>query len=198
MIAYIQGNLSEKTPSYIIVDCGGVGYLIKISLYTYNQIQDKTQVKIHTFLQIKEDAHTLYGFAELKEKIIFELLISVSGVGANTALMMLSAMSPAEIGEGIRLQKTNLLKAIKGIGAKTAERIILELRDKIPADIGGAEVKEMVVSSSAEDTLRKEAMAALVNMGFNKALVETKINALVKEHGSSISLSELIRLTMKN
>ncbi|MBX7241229.1 MAG: Holliday junction branch migration protein RuvA [Bacteroidia bacterium] len=198
MIAYIQGNLSEKTPSYIIVDCGGVGYLIKISLYTYNQIQNKTQVKIHTFLQIKEDAHTLYGFAELKEKSIFELLISVSGVGANTALMMLSAMSPAEIGEAIRLQKTNLLKAIKGIGAKTAERIILELRDKIPADIGGVEVKEAVISSSAEDTLRKEAMAALVNMGFNKALVETKINALVKEHGSSISLSELIRLTMKN
>ena len=198
MFAYIQGNIAEKTPSHLIIDCGGVGYFIKISLYTYNQIQDKTAAKIYTFLQIKEDAHTLYGFAEMKEKTLFELLISVSGVGANTALVMLSGLSPAELGEAIRQQKTMLLKAIKGIGPKTAERIILELKDKIPADLGGGEVRGSVSLSSAEDTLKKEALTALINMGFNRAQIEIKINLLVKEHGNTLSLSELIRLTMKN
>ncbi len=199
MIAYIQGQIAEKTPSHVTIDCGGVGYFIRISLYTYNQIQDKTQLKIHTYLQIKEDAHTLYGFAEIKEKQLFELLISVSGVGANTALMILSGLSPHELGEAIRQQKTPLLKAIKGIGAKTAERIILELKDKIPAE-GGMNLSpaEMPALSSGADLLKKESIAALVNMGFNRAQIETKINALLKEKGDTLSLSEIIRLAMKN
>lgn len=188
MIHYINGKIEEITPSFVVIDCGGVGYFIKISLYTYNQIKDKKEAKILTHFQVREDSQTLFGFAEKKEKDLFELLISVSGVGGSTALVMLSALPPVELSNAIQKQQIGVLKGIKGIGAKMSERIVLELKDKVEAH------EENVVQ---DDTLKKDAIMALVNMGFTKAIIEPKLTAILKENGA-ISLSDLIKLAMKN
>lgn len=202
MIAYIEGNIAEKTPTYVIIDCNGLGYFIKISLHTFAQIKDAARTKLHTYLQIKEDAHTLYGFAETKEKNLFELLISVSGVGANTAIAMLSSVSPGEIADAIRGQKLAILKSIKGIGAKTAERIILELKDKIPADLGSTNDSGIGVSpispASPSSQLADEALRALMGLGFNRAQMESKIADILKKSGDNLTLSDLIKMAMKN
>ena len=190
MIHYINGKIEEKTPSFVVIDCNGVGYFIKISLYTYNQIQDKAEAKILTHFQVREDSQTLFGFAEKKEKELFELLISVAGVGGNTALVMLSALPPQELSNAIQKQQIGVLKGIKGIGAKMSERIVLELKDKVEAH----EEAQNVVQA---DTLKKDAITALVNMGFTKAVIEPKLTAILKEKGA-ISLSDLIKLAMKN
>lgn len=192
MIYYIKGKIEEKTPSFVVIDCGGVGYFIKISLYTYNQIQDKQEAKILTHFQIKEDSQTLFGFYEKKEKDLFELLISVSGVGGNTALVMLSALPPEELSNAIHKQQTAVLKGIKGIGAKISERIVLELKDRVERGVG-----EGVIEKAQENPLKKDAITALVNMGFSKAVIEPKLNAMLKEN-QAITLSELIKLAMKN
>lgn len=201
MIAYIEGNIAEKKPTHVIIDCNGLGYWIKISLHTFAQIKDASHTKLHTYLQIREDAHSLYGFAEQKEKNLFELLIGVSGVGANTAIAMLSSISPGEIADAIRGQKLAILKGIKGIGAKTAERIILELKDKIPADLGSANDSGTSVSAmpiTATSSLAEEALRALMGLGFNRAQMETKLNEILKKSDGNLTLSELIKLAMKN
>lgn len=198
MIAYIEGKCAEKAPTHVIIDCGGVGYFIKISLNTYAQITDAPTLKLHTYLQIREDAHTLYGFADLKEKTLFELLISVSGVGSNTALMVLSGLSPAELSAAIRQQKTAVLKGIKGIGAKTAERVILELKDKIPVLEGEAtSLKPSAPGLVIDSRKKEEALQALVGLGFNKQQMEAKVNDILQREGESISLSDLIKMAMK-
>lgn len=198
MIAYIQGKLAEKTPAYVVIDCGGVGYFIKISLHTYGQIKDSETLKLHTFYQVREDAHVLYGFADLKEKNVFELLISVSGIGGNTALTILSGMSPSELGEAIRSQKTNVLKGIKGIGPKTAERMVLELKDKITPNIAEGGNSAGSISSPQKDNRKKEeALTALTQLGFSRSQMELKINDILKKQ-EDINLSDLIRLAMKN
>ncbi|MFN0200250.1 MAG: Holliday junction branch migration protein RuvA, partial [Bacteroidia bacterium] len=132
MIAYIEGKIAHKEPTHVVIDCHGVGYFIKISLHTYTQVQNLESVKLHTYFQVREDAHILYGFFDIKEKNLFEHLLSVSGIGGNTALTMLSATSAGELSSLIRTQNVLQLKRIKGIGQKTAERIVLELKDKLP------------------------------------------------------------------
>jgi Holliday junction DNA helicase RuvA len=134
MIAHLEGNISEIDPTAVIIDCNGVGYLVKISLYTFSAIQKLPKVKLFTHLQVREDAHVLYGFSEVRERKLFEHLMSVSGVGGNTALMMLSSLSPDELAHAIVTANEKLLQSIKGIGGKTAARIILELKDKIKLD----------------------------------------------------------------
>ena len=202
MIAYIEGNIAEKTPTYVIIDCNGLGYFIRISLHTFSHIKDASRTKLHTYLQIREDAHTLYGFAEMPEKNLFELLIGVSGVGSNTAITMLSSVSPGELADAIRGQKLPILKSIKGIGAKTAERIILELKDKMPADLGSANEAGIggspAVKASPSSQLAEEALRALMGLGFNRAQMETKLAEILKKSEGDLSLSDLIKMAMKN
>ena len=131
MITHIQGKLVEKNPTDVVIDCNGVGYLLNISLHTYSQIPDQEALKLYTHLQVREDAHTLFGFASLAEREVFRLLISVSGIGANTARTMLSSLTPKQIREGIATEDVALIQSIKGIGAKTAQRVIIDLKDKI-------------------------------------------------------------------
>lgn len=199
MIAYIDGKLAEKAPTHVVIDCNGVGYLIKISLHTYGQIQQAVdKLKLYTYYQVREDAHVLYGFAEIKEKNLFELLISVSGIGGNTALTILSGMSPSELGEAIRSQKTNVLKGLKGIGPKTAERMVLELKDKISPELTeGSGSTTSTASSPVKDARKKEeAVTALVQLGFNRTQVEAKVNDILKKQ-PDIAIADLIRMAMK-
>jgi Holliday junction DNA helicase RuvA len=203
MIAYIEGKLAEKAPTHVVIDCNGVGYFIKISLHTFQGMQEEEgRVKLLTHLQVREDAHTLYGFAEKKEQDVFLLLISVSGVGANTALSILSHSSPEELAEAIHAQKVNSLKNIKGIGQKTAERIVLELKDKISQDLLGGNIgnKSQHTPShvSVQEAKKKdEAILALTQLGFNRAQMEARITELLQVHGNDIAISELIRLAMR-
>jgi holliday junction DNA helicase RuvA len=199
MIAYIDGKLAEKAPTHVVIDCNGVGYLIKISLHTYGQIQQAVdKLKLYTYYQVREDAHVLYGFAEMKEKNLFELLISVSGIGGNTALTILSGMSPSELGEAIRSQKTNVLKGVKGIGPKTAERMVLELKDKISPELTeGAGSITGTASTPVKDARKKEeAVTALVQLGFNRTQVEAKVNDILKKQ-PDMAIADLIRMAMK-
>jgi len=131
MITHIQGKLTEKNPTHVVIDCNGVGYMLNISLHTYSQIPDIEQLKLYTHLQVKEDSHTLYGFSSLAERDIFRLLISVSGIGASIARTMLSSLTPKQVREGIASGDVALIQSVKGIGAKTAQRVILDLKDKI-------------------------------------------------------------------
>ena len=161
MITHIQGKLSEKNPTHVVIDCNGVGYMLNISLHTYSQISDNEQLKLFTHLQVKEDSHTLYGFSSLAEREIFRLLISVSGIGASIASTMLSSLTPKQIREGIATGDVVLIQSIKGIGAKTAQRVILDLKDKI---LKIYDIDE--VSVSGGNTNKDEALSALEVLGF--------------------------------
>lgn len=202
MIAYIEGKIAEKAPTHCIIACGGLGYLVKTSLFTYNQIRELEQVKLLTFFQVREDAQVLYGFYSLKEKKLFEHLISVSGIGGNTALTILSGTSPQEIIDAIKLKNTNLLKGIKGIGAKTAERIIVELKDKVLADFAdeqGGETLSLSAQDSADEgekAKKSEAVAALVMLGLPRNQVEAKVQAVLRKN-PDITLSNLIKEAMR-
>jgi holliday junction DNA helicase RuvA len=161
MIAFIEGTLVEKNPAYVVLDCNGLGYFVHIPLFTYSRIPDSGKLRLHTHLQIREDAHVLYGFHSKEELNVFRHLLSVSGVGATTALMILSAMSPEETRQAVVGSNTSLLQSIKGIGAKTAQRIVIDLKDKFE--------KEGVVSEnfgSSNNTIKEEALSALVMLGF--------------------------------
>lgn len=196
MIAYLNGKLAHKDPTYVLLEVSGIGYEVKISLHTYAAIKDKEQLKLLTYLHIKEDAHTLFGFYEGTEKRLFTHLISVSGIGPGTALMMLSSLSPAELEHAIIHEDVRTLSGVKGIGAKTAQRVILELRDKV--------LKGEVVNPSASltpashNTVRQEALSALVTLGINRLAAEKTLDTLVKQHGNALSLEELIKLALKN
>ena len=131
MITHLQGKLVEKNPTNVVIDCNGVGYLLHISLHTYSKIPDQENLKLYTYLQVREDAHTLYGFSSQTEREIFKLLISVSGVGASIARTMLSSLTPQQVKEGIASGDVGLIQSIKGIGAKTAQRVILDLKEKV-------------------------------------------------------------------
>jgi Holliday junction DNA helicase RuvA len=202
MIAHLEGNISEIDPTAVIIDCQGVGYLVKISLYTYGAIRELQKVKLFTHLQVREDAHVLYGFSEVRERKLFEHLISVSGVGGNTALMMLSSLSPDEIAHAIVTANEKLLQGIKGIGGKTAARIILELKDKIKVDKLAGDMSPtgqsaLALSAFSGMTQREEALRALVNLGFPKAQMEKKLDDIIRGAGETITVEQLIRLALK-
>lgn len=193
MYSYFEGKLVEKTPMYAIIDCNGVGYLINISLYTFSKIKDEEKCKLYTHLSIKEDAHTLFGFYDKEERILFRHLISVSGVGTNTARMMLSSLTPSEITNSIITENVSLLQSIKGIGGKTAQRIILDLKDKISKISGD---KEFLLVE--HNTKREEALSALVMLGFNKIAVEKMLDKIIRSEPVNITVEQLIKLALKN
>ncbi len=191
MINHINGKLVEKTPANVVIECAGVGYFIHISLFTYDKLGSNEQCKLLTHLSIKEDAHTLYGFINEAERTIFRQLISVSGVGANTARLILSSMDPDGIAGAIAISDVSSLKAIKGIGEKTAQRIILELKGKV------SKATEGIIFSSKNNTNRDEALSALLMLGFSKGAVEKVLQKLISENPNS-SVEELVKLSLKN
>ena len=194
MIAYIDGKLTHKDPTYVIIDVNGVGYQIRISLNTYAKLTEGERCKLHTFLHIKEDAHTLYGFSELAEKTVFLLLISISGVGPGTGLMIVSSLTVAEIQQAIVREDVRTIQNVKGIGAKTAQRIILELKDKFKKDTL-AEVGNN--SYVANNTNRSEALSALVTLGCARNVAEKTLDGIIKRDGSNLSVEDLIKKALK-
>jgi Holliday junction DNA helicase RuvA len=192
MITHIQGKLVEKNPTDVVIECNGVGYAINISLHTYSQISDNEHLKLYTHLQIKEDAHTLYGFSSLMEREIFRLLISVSGIGANIARTMLSSLTPAQIKEGIAREDVAMIQAIKGIGAKTAQRVIIDLKDKVLKAHGIDEV-----SVSKDNTNKNEALSALEVLGFVKKQAERVVDKILVSHPDA-TVETIIKQALKN
>jgi Holliday junction DNA helicase RuvA len=192
MIAHIQGRLVEKTPTEVIIDCNGVGYHINISLHTYSLLPDSESLKLFTFLQIREDANTLYGFVEKQERELFKLLLSVSGVGASTARTMLSSLAPSQIIQAIASNDLGTMQSMKGIGAKTAQRIILDLKEKVLKVYNLDEVS--VVESN---TNKDEALSALEVLGFARKAAEKVIDKIDRETPNS-SIENLIKQALKN
>lgn len=192
MIAHIQGKLVEKTPTEVVIDCNGVGYSINISLHTFSLLPESDHLKLFTFLQVKEDAHTLFGFVEKAERELFKLLLSVSGVGASTARTMLSSIAPQQIIQAIASGDVGTVQSIKGIGAKTAQRIILDLKDKALKIYNLDEV-----SFSQSNTNKDEALSALEVLGFVRKSAEKVVDKIVKEDGNA-SVETIIKLALKN
>lgn len=192
MIAHIQGKLVEKTPTEVVIDCNGVGYHINISLHTFSLLPNSDHLKLYTFLQIKEDAHTLFGFAEKAERELFKLLLSVSGVGASTARTMLSSIAPQQIIQAIASGDVGMVQSIKGIGVKTAQRIILDLKEKVLKIYNLDEV-----SFSQGNTNKDEALSALEVLGFVRKSAEKVVDKIVKENVDA-SVETIIKLALKN
>lgn len=192
MIAYLVGKFAHKTPAFVYMDVQNVGYEVNISLNTYSHIQQLSEGKLYTHLQIKEDAHTLYGFYDLAEKEMFLLLISVSGVGAGTARMMLSSMKPAEISAAILSNDARQLERVKGIGKKTAERLVLELKDKINKLPSSPSILLAV-----GNPLEQDALNALVSLGISRSLGESAIKKILQSDPSISNLEELIKKALK-
>lgn len=192
MIAHIQGKLVEKTPTEVVIDCNGVGYHIHISLHTFSLLPDTEHLKLYTFLQVKEDAHTLFGFVEKAERELFKLLLSVSGVGASTARTMLSSIAPQGIIQAIAAGDVGTVQSIKGIGAKTAQRIILDLKDKVLKIYNLEEV-----STAQYNTGKDEALSALEVLGFARKSAEKVVDKIVKDSPDA-SVETIIKLALKN
>lgn len=192
MIAQIKGRLIEKTPTYVVIDCNGVGYQINISLNTYSKISADELCLLHTHFVVREDAQLLYGFKEKSERELFRLLISVSGVGSATAMMILSSLSSLEIKHAIASGDVNTLKSVKGIGLKSAERIIVDLRDKI----GKIEENDTNFSIS-NNTIKEEALSALIMLGFAKKPAEMVLNKIIAT-STDITVEQLIKQTLKS
>ncbi len=190
MITQIQGRLIEKYPTHVVVDCQGVGYEIHISLHTYGQIGEDENIRLFTHLQIREDAHTLYGFYQPVERSIFRLLISISGIGANIARTMLSSMTPSEIHTAITQENLAAIKAVKGIGLKTAQRVLIELKDKIQKVAGMDEIP--VVKSN---TIKEETLSALEVLGYQRKQAEKIIDNILQGEPDS-NVETLIKLAL--
>jgi Holliday junction DNA helicase RuvA len=192
MITHIQGKLVEKNPTDVVIDCNGVGYLLNISLHTFSQIAEQESLKLYTHLQIKEDSHSLFGFSSLAEREIFRLLISVSGIGSNIARTMLSSLTPKQVREGIAVGDVALIQSIKGIGAKTAQRVIIELKDKV---LKIYDIDE--VSVSKDNTNKDEALSALEVLGFTKKQAERVVDKIVMSQPEA-TVESIIKQALKN
>jgi holliday junction DNA helicase RuvA len=192
MYEYIKGSVASLKPSHIILEANSVGYFIAISLNTYTQLNGRESVKLFIHQVVREDAHLLYGFASEAERELFRMLISVSGIGSNTAIMMFSSLSPDEISNAILNENVNLLKSIKGIGVKTAQRVIIDLKDKV----GKSPVSEQFVAL-ADNTLRNEALSALVMLGFAKKPVEKELDKILAAQ-PNLSVESVIKLALKS
>lgn len=195
MITYLKGRLAFKDPTHLVVDVGGVGYEVKISLITYSQVKDKEEILIQTYLHIKEDSHTLFGFFEESEKKRFLDLLSINGVGPSTALMILSSLDAKELQAAIIQEDVKTIQSVKGIGGKTAQRIILELKDKMKKE--GLLDKSLEIQPRFDNTLRSEALSALTTLGINKSAAEKTVDKILKEYGEEIKLEELIKQALK-
>lgn len=192
MYDYIKGNVAELTPTYVVLDNHGVGYMINISLNSFNVLQNQEEVvKVYVYEVIREDAHLLYGFTERRERELFLLLISVSGVGANTARMILSSLTPSDLEQTIASENVGILKSVKGIGAKTAERIIVDLKDKIKLSTDTLLDKSQVTSEVFD-----EAMSALVMLGFTKQMSQKALKKLFTAE-PTITVEQAIKKALK-
>jgi Holliday junction DNA helicase RuvA len=192
MYAYLEGKFTMKNPAQVYVDINGVGYEVNISLNTYSHIQSSVSGKLFTYLQVKEDGHTLFGFFDKGEKDMFIQLISVSGIGASTARMMLSHLKPDEVSTAIQQGNVKLLESIKGIGKKTAERLVLELRDKVN------KIDSIVpIHANLGNSIQQDALNALVALGINKAQAETAIRKIAGVDANSNNLEDLIKKALK-
>jgi len=193
MYAYIDGKLAFKSAAYVVIDAGGVGYHINISLNTYSKLGDGERCKLHTWLHVKEDAHTLYGFFDEGERRLFLHLISISGIGPNTARMMLSSITPEEIQQAIVSGNVGLIQKIKGIGPKSAQRVILELQDKLKK-----EGPETLSTVKADKTVREEALSALVMLGFARNAAEKVVDLEVSRNNNDLTVEQLIKSALKS
>jgi len=191
MFEYIQGRLVELTPTYAVIEAGNIGYFIHISLYTYTKLTKSTEAKLFIHQVIRDDAHLFFGFADKHEREMFLMLISVTGIGANTARMILSSLSSTEIEQAIFEGNVALLKSIKGIGTKSAQRVIVDLKDKIGKT---AEIDEIFATES--NTLREESLSALVMLGFSKASVQKVLDQILQQE-NEITVEELIKKALK-
>jgi Holliday junction DNA helicase RuvA len=192
MITHLKGKLVEKYPTHVVIDCAGVGYFVNISLHTFSRISDSENIQLFTHLQVKEDAHTLFGFAEKSEREIFRLLLSVSGIGTSIARTMLSSISPTQIRDAIALGDVASIQAIKGIGAKTAQRVILDLKDKV---LKIYDIDE--VSANSNNTTKEEALSALEVLGFVRKQSEKAVNKVLSQN-PALSVEDIIKLSLKN
>jgi Holliday junction DNA helicase RuvA len=192
MITHIRGKLVEKNPTSAIIECNGIGYYLNISLNTYSKIPDSESVKLYTYLSIKEDSHTLFGFSDKVEREIFKLLISVSGVGPSIARTMLSSMSPEQIQHAIASEDVATIQSVKGIGTKTAHRVIIDLRDKIVKTYQLTED-----SLQSDNTIKEEALSALEVLGFSRKQVEKLILKIIQE-APETTLENIIKQALKN
>lgn len=192
MITHIQGKLVEKNPTDIVIECNGVGYFINISLTTYSQIPNQENIKLFTHLHVREDAQTLYGFFQKAERAVFRLLISVSGIGTSTARTMLSSLTSEQICEAIGSGDVPTIQSVKGIGAKTAQRVIIELKDKV---LKLYDLEE--VSMSQNNTNKEETLSALEVLGYTRKQSERVLDKIIKEMPAG-SVEELIKMALKN
>lgn len=192
MITHIQGRLVEKNPTDVVIDCNGIGYFINISLHTFSELPTTENVKLFTHLLVREDAHTLYGFSSVTEREIFRLLISVSGVGASTARTMLSSLAPEQVLDAIAQNDITTIQSVKGIGSKTAQRVVLDLKDKILKVYGLSSI-----SAGTSNTNKNEALSALETLGFVRKKSEKLVDAILKENpGASVEM--IIKQALKN
>ena len=196
MIEYIKGKGTEITPAMAVIECNGLGYGINVSLNTYSAIQGKKEVKLYIYESIREDAYILYGFATKQERELFLLLISVSGIGGNTARMILSALTPSELCNVISSGNDKLLKTVKGIGLKTAQRIIVDLKDKISTTDIGTSTTSAPISITANNEIYEEAIAALTMLGFAQAPSQKVVAAILKEEPEA-AVEKVIKLALK-
>ncbi len=200
MIAYIEGELVQKEPTYTVIDVGGIGYHVNVSLNTSAAIGDLGRCKLFTYLQIREDAHTLYGFKNLEEKRLFIDLISVSGIGANTAMIILSSLATEEITQAILSEDVKTIRGIKGIGNKTAQRLILELKDKLSKDAPEAlptDTQSPLSERQHKRKIKQEAILALTALGIAKTVAEKNVDTIIQKKDSTLSVEELIKLALK-
>ena len=193
MITHLQGRLVEKTPTYVVLDCNGIGYWVNISLHTFSKIPNTESLKLYTYLQIKEDAHTLFGFLEKFEREIFSLLISVSGVGASTARIMLSSLSPSQLQSAIINNDVRTIQSVKGIGAKTAQRIILDLREKMTK----LSSETLPTDTPSSHTYKEEALSALEVLGYPRKVAENVIHRILSHTSTAFSVEVLIKQALK-
>lgn len=195
MIAYLKGKLVHKEPTFIILDVNGIGYQVSISLNTFSEIKDREDLKLVTYLHVREDAQILYGFVNETEKQMFQHLISVNGIGPNTAMVVLSYLPPNELRSAIVREDVAALQAVKGIGGKTAQRVILELKDKLRKDpIEEGPGKPGLI----HNTMRHEALTALMTLGITKSAAEKSVDSVLKLSGNTISLEDLVKQALKN
>ena len=192
MITHITGKLVEKTPTDVVIECNGVGYFINISLHTFSQIPVSENIKLFTHLQVREDAHILYGFSGVAEREIFRLLLSVSGIGASIARTMLSSLSPDQVTDAIASEDVATIQSIKGIGSKTAQRVILDLKDKILKVYGLSGI-----SANSSNTNKNEALSALETLGFARKQIEKVCDKIVMDDPLS-SVETIIKQALKN
>jgi Holliday junction DNA helicase RuvA len=194
MIAFLDGRLVSKEPTHVIIDVHGVGYLVNISLQTFSDIKNQESLRLSTYLQVREDAHVLFGFATEAERQMFLHLISVNGVGPSTAMVVLSYMAPTDLKQAIVAENTAALQAVKGIGGKTAQRLILELKDKLRKE----GVEEAASAQPVYNKMKQEALSALVTLGIARPAAEKSIDSVLKKSGPAITLEELVKQALKN